>query len=141
MTALRRLDHVAIAVRATDEALEYFSGKLGLEVSHSEEIASPHVRLTYLDAGNTYIQLVEPLDSEAELSQWLAENGEGLHHICFAVDDVLATVRGLSLDGGSPPTVTARGRMAAFVPGARMHGVVVECTEFRKEDESRTART
>ena len=77
MTPLRRLDHVAVAVRDTDEALRYFGDRLGLRVTRSEEIPSPHVRLTYLDAGNAYIQLVEPLDADGVLSRWLDENGEG----------------------------------------------------------------
>ena len=61
VTLLRRLDHVAVLVRDTDEALRFYSGRLGLAVASSEEIPSPHVRLTYLDAGNAYIQLVQPL--------------------------------------------------------------------------------
>jgi methylmalonyl-CoA/ethylmalonyl-CoA epimerase len=134
MTLLRRLDHVAIAVRDTGAALRYFSDHLGLEVARSEELASPRVRLTYLDAGNAYIQLVEPLD-DGDLGRWLDENGEGLHHICFGVDDVLDVARRLSLDGGAPVAGSGRGRTSAFVPGPIGHGVRVECTEFRREED------
>src|SRR5206468_12707955 len=97
MTVIRRLDHVAVAVRDTDDALRYFRDRLGLEVARSEELASPRVRLTYLDAGNAYIQLLEPLDPGADLARWLDENGEGLHHICFGADDVLAAAGALSV--------------------------------------------
>ena len=79
-------------VRDTDEALRFYSGRLGLAVAASEEISSPHVRLTYLDAGNAYIQLVEPLTGNTQLTDWLDEHGEGLHHICFGVDDVAGAV-------------------------------------------------
>ncbi len=135
MTVLRRLDHVAIAVRDTDAALRYFRDRLGLEVSRSEEIESPHVRLTYLDAGNAYIQLVEPLDPGADLARWIDENGEGIHHICFGVDDVLKVARELSLDGAAPTAGSGRGRVSAFVPGPLVHGVRVECTEFRRDED------
>jgi methylmalonyl-CoA/ethylmalonyl-CoA epimerase len=129
-TPIRRLDHIAITVRDTATALEYFSGRLGLEVAHTEELEQPHVRLTYLDAGNAFIQLVEPLDEDNELAQLLATGGEGIHHICFGVDDVLASARELSMDGDQPVAGSGRGRVAAFVPGPPVHGVRIECTQF-----------
>ncbi len=135
MTVLRRLDHVAVAVRDTDDALHYFRDRLGLEVSRSEEIESPHVRLTYLDAGNAYIQLVEPLDRDADLAGWIDENGEGLHHICFGVDDVLEAAEELAVDGAAATPGTGRGRVSAFVPGPPAHGVRIECTEFRRDED------
>jgi methylmalonyl-CoA/ethylmalonyl-CoA epimerase len=135
MTLLRRLDHVAVAVRDTDEALLYFRDRLGLQIASAEELESPHVRLTYLDAGNAYIQLIEPLERNGDLSGWLDEHGEGLHHLCFAVDDVLAAARELSAGDEAPKAGSGRGRVSAFVPGANAHGLRVECTEFRREED------
>jgi methylmalonyl-CoA/ethylmalonyl-CoA epimerase len=129
VTPLRRLDHVAIAVEDTERALEYFAGALGLAVVSSEEIAVPRARLTYLDAGNTYVQLVQPLDADSELALWLGENGEGIHHICFGVDDVPEAVEKLS--GAQPSALgSGRGRISGFLPPPHAHGVRVECTEF-----------
>lgn len=138
MTVLRRLDHVAVIVRDTEAALAHFRDRLGLEVAHSEELHVPHVRLTFLDAGNAYIQLVEPLDPELELAQFLEEHGEGLHHICFAVDDVAAAAAALAPPDASEVRLgSGLGRVAAFVPGPAAHGVRIECTEFRTEDVER----
>lgn len=141
MTVLRRLDHVAVAVRDTKAALGHFRDRLGLEVVRSEEIPVPHVRLTYLDAGNAYIQLVEPLDPELEIARFLDEHGEGLHHICFGVDDVAAAAVALAQpDAGEVRLGSGRGRVSAFVPGPAAHGVRIECTEFdRAEDVERTS--
>jgi methylmalonyl-CoA epimerase len=139
VTPIRRLDHVAIVVRDTEVALAHFSGRLGLQVAHRDELDSPPVRLTYLDAGNAFIQLVEPRDPESELARWLDEHGEGLHHVCFAVDDVPGAAAELSANGAPPTIGRGRGRVSAFVDGAP-HGVVVECTEFRRRDDvDRTA--
>ena len=110
MTLLRRLDHVAVVVRDTESALAFYSGKLGLSVASSEEVASPHVKLTYLDAGNAYLQLVEPLDDQSPLARWLDEHGEGLHHICFGVDDVEEAVASLSDPGTEVVLGSGRGR-------------------------------
>ncbi len=92
MSAIRRLDHVAIAVRDSVRAAADFEERLGIRAVHSEELAQPPVRLTYLDAGNCFIQLVEPLSADAELAAWLDAHGEGLHHVCFGVDDVASAV-------------------------------------------------
>jgi methylmalonyl-CoA/ethylmalonyl-CoA epimerase len=131
---LRRLDHVAIAVRDTERALRYFSERLGLPVAHRDELETPPVTLVYLDAGNLYLQLVSPR-SECELSRWLDDNGEGLHHLCFAVDDVSAAI--VSLSSGSAPLPelgTGRGRTSGFVRDGSPFGVLLECTEFRLGD-------
>ena len=129
-TPLRRFDHVGIAVHDTERALEYFVGRLGLTMIRTEEIPVPHVRLTYLDAGGgVAIQLVEPIDPESAVAAHLAEQGEGLHHIAFVVDDVPAAAAGLA-DPDSPEVTvgSGRGRPSAFVPGPVHHGVPVEVT-------------
>lgn len=126
---IRRLDHVAILVSDTDSALIHFRDRLGLRVVHDEEIAKPLARLTYLDAGNVYLQLVQPRDSSGPLAEALRDRGEGLHHICFGVDEVASDAHAIG-DGSEVTLGGGRGRLAAFVPGVPVHGVRVECTEF-----------
>jgi methylmalonyl-CoA/ethylmalonyl-CoA epimerase len=134
VTSIRRLDHIAVLVRDTDAALAFYRDRLGLVVHSTEVIESPHVRLTYLDAGNAYVQLVEPLAGATALAVWLREHGEGLHHICFGVDDVPAAVRELSDPGADIVLGSGRGRVSAFVT-ARDNGVRIECTEFRRDED------
>lgn len=135
MSPVRRLDHVAILVRSTDEALRFYQGRLGLRVQSSEEVDSPRVRLTYLDTGNAYLQLVEPLDPLSPLAVWLEEHGEGLHHICFGVSDVAEAVAAISDPGAAVALGNGRGRASSFVTVAASNGVRIECTEFdRAED-------
>jgi methylmalonyl-CoA/ethylmalonyl-CoA epimerase len=135
VTLVRRLDHVAILVRSTAEALRFYEGHLGLRVHSSEEISSPRARLTYLDTGNAYLQLLEPLDAASPLAAWLDEHGEGLHHICFGVDDVAEAVAATS-DPGSPVVLgEGRGRVSSFLNVAASSGVRIECTEFDKSED------
>ena len=130
MTPVRRLDHVAILVRDSEQALHFYRDRLGLSVAWREEIDVPPVRLTYLSTGNAYLQLVEPLDGETALSAWLDERGEGLHHICFGVDDAEATARRLSDPGHDVNLGSGRGRVSAFVETSAGSGVRIECTAF-----------
>jgi len=134
VTLLRRLDHVAIVVRSTERALRFYEGRLGLPVASSEEISSPRARLTYLDMGNAYLQLVEPLDGDSQLSGWLDQHGEGLHHICFGVDDIAAAAE-LSDPGSSVTLGTGRGRPSCFVTAADSFGVRIECTGFNRAED------
>jgi len=122
VSQLRRLDHVAIVVRDTDEALRFYRDHLGLRVVSSEEIPAPRVRLTHLDAGNAYVQLVEPLTADSPVARWLDERGEGLHHLCFGVDDVAASIAELSDDGSAVTLGSGRGRVSGFVSTASSHG-------------------
>ena len=131
---LRRLDHVAIAVHDLDAALEHFAGRLGLPVVHTDELETPPLTLTYLDAGNAYIQLVS-CHGECDLSHWLEMHGEGIHHVCFSVDDVASAVEALSdVDVRRPALGSGRGRVSGFVANGSPHGVLIECTEFRSGD-------
>jgi methylmalonyl-CoA/ethylmalonyl-CoA epimerase len=130
-----RLDHVAIAVLDTERALRFFRDQLGLAVVAIDEPPppSPAVRLTYLDAGDVSLQLVEPLVPDSPLAAWLREHGEGLHHVCFGTGDVPAEVRRLA---GDVPFVigSGRGLPAAFLPGELPHGVRIEFTEHARSD-------
>lgn len=131
MSVWRGLDHVALVVRDTERALAYFEDTLGMKVVEAEELETPPVRLTFLDAGAVKLQLVEPLAGNAALEQFLAEHGEGLHHICFEVDDLMPAVRALS--GGEDPELVIEGgrTRSAFVPNRNEHGLLIELTQER----------
>jgi methylmalonyl-CoA/ethylmalonyl-CoA epimerase len=142
MARIRRLDHVGIAVRDTTTALAYFRDALGLPVVHAEDNEGAGVRMTYLDAGNAYVQLLEPRRDDAPIAAYLEEHGEGIHHVCVAVDDVMEAIRELGQQSGDASQSSAlgsgRGRPAAFIPGQAKHGVLIECTAFdRVEDVER----
>jgi methylmalonyl-CoA/ethylmalonyl-CoA epimerase len=135
VTLIRRLDHIAVLVRDTNQAIKYYQDHLGLRLASTEELEEPRVRLTYLDAGNAYIQLVEPLDPASALARTLDRDGEGLHHLCFGVDDVMKAAARLSDGLGTPQLGSGRGRPSAFLNTTNSHGVRIECTAFvRRED-------
>ena len=82
------LDHFAIVVPNTEEALKVWRDKLGFPLLYSEVVNGGRIRLTHLDLGNTHLQLVEPLTPDHPLQEWLRKHGPGLHHFCLKVDDV-----------------------------------------------------
>lgn len=127
------LDHFAIVVSNTDEALVVWRDRLGFPVVGSEVVNNGAVRLTHLDLGNTHLQLVEPLTPDHPLHGWLAKNGgAGLHHFCLRVDDVGATqgeliAAGLAAAAPAPHQGT-QGKRALFLDKTATAGVQVEIT-------------
>jgi len=128
---LRTLDHLAIAVPDTEAALVIWRDRVGLPVLFSEVVNNGTIRLTHLDAGAVHLQLVEPLTADHPVAQWLKQNGPGLHHVCFKVDDVGAAFADFPKNG--LPTVAAthqgtQGKRALFLDRAATQGVLVEVT-------------
>lgn len=126
------LDHVAIAVPDTDEALKLWRDQLGLPVLYSERVNNNTVLLTHLDLGNTHLQLVQPLVRPHPLWDWLEQNGgPGLHHLCLLVDDVAEAANALVERGLQPAPHLhqgTQGKRAVFIHRQTTQGVQVELT-------------
>ncbi|MBM3458529.1 MAG: VOC family protein [Armatimonadetes bacterium] len=126
------LDHLAIVVSDTEEALKLWRDQLRLPLLYSEVVAQGTLRLTHLDLGNTQLQLVEPLVENHPLRTWLDQNGPGLHHFCFGVEDVGAALAQLPeyglTAGEAAPHQGTRGRRALWVDPASTSGIRVELT-------------
>ncbi len=128
----KKLDHIAIVVRDTEDALKFYQGTLGLPLVLSEVIETGNVRLTHLDMGNLHLQLVEPLTDDHPLQTHLEKHGEGLHHLCFetdSVDQTLASLPNRGLKAKSDiPHDGPRGRKAGFIDADTTRGVIWEMT-------------
>jgi methylmalonyl-CoA/ethylmalonyl-CoA epimerase len=125
------LDHLAIVVPDTEEALKVWRDKVGLSELYSEVVNDGAVRLTHLDLGNTQLQLVEPLLPNHPLKAWLAKQGPGLHHFCLSVEDVGKSLDELPKHGLSVASnwhQGTQGRRALFVSRDATQGVQVEVT-------------
>lgn len=125
------LDHIAIVVPDTDEALKVWRDRVGLKLLFSEVVNGGTVRLTHLDLGNTQLQLVEPLTPGHPLKAWLAKNGPGLHHLCMKVADVEQAMREVPQRGiGTAPDMHqgTQGKRALFLARESTAGVQVEVT-------------
>lgn len=126
-----RIAHIGIAVRAIDEMLPFYRDLLGLDEHPLED--SDGARIAGLAAGPQIVELLEPRSSDSPIAKFLARRGPGIHHICFAVenlDDTLARCRdrGVRLIDDTPRT-GADGKRIAFLHPASTGGVLIELTE------------
>jgi methylmalonyl-CoA/ethylmalonyl-CoA epimerase len=125
------LDHLAIAVANTDEALKSWRDTLGFEVLYAQKVNNDSVLLTHLDLGNTQLQLVEPLVADSPLAKAVAERGSHLHHFCLLVEDVSEAKKELNeANIGTADSLHqgTNGKRALFINKSETDNVQVELT-------------
>jgi len=131
-----KVHHIAVAVNSIAEALPVFSDALGLTVTHSEEVPGQGVRVAVLPVGETWLELVEPTNPSSAVARFLQRQGEGIHHICFEVENLEATLAQLKEHGirlvDDKPRRGVEGARIAFVHPSSTHGVLVELHEKEK---------
>lgn len=124
------IDHVGIAVRSIEEALPFYKKALGLEPIHREEVPTQKVRVAFLQAGETSLELLEPTGTEGAIAKFLATRGPGLHHVAFRVEGIEGHMERLRREGLPPLDAAARpgarGHKVCFLHPKHAHGVLVE---------------
>ena len=127
-----RVHHVAIVVQSIDAALGMYRDLLGLTLETVMDIESDRVRIAFLGVGESKIELVEPTDDTTGVARFLANKGEGFHHVCFEVANLAEELTRLGIDGveliDSAPRRGAEGPVAFLHPRS-CHGVLVELIE------------
>jgi methylmalonyl-CoA/ethylmalonyl-CoA epimerase len=125
-----KIHHLGIAVRSLDEAAARFGGLLGLERGRRYDLPEWKVSVLFLPVGDSNLELLEPHDEGSTVGRFLAQRGEGLHHVCFDVDDIEASLRDFERQGAKlidqKPRKGAGGHLVAFVHPKSTHGVLVE---------------
>lgn len=128
-----KIDHLGIATKGIDEALEFWRDSLGLENVHTETVEEQKVRVAMLPLGESRIELLEPTSEDSPISKYLEKRGGGIHHLAVEVDDIAATLASLKARGmrliDETPKVGAEGCLVAFVHPATTNGVLLELVQ------------
>ncbi len=131
MIRVKHIDHVAIAVADKDGATDRLADLFDLAPGTREHVAAQKTNVVFLHAGagETAIELVCPAGNQS-LARFLDKRGPGLHHICFAVDDLAASLATLKAAGvpliDEAPRAGARGHLVAFIHPKATGGVLFE---------------
>ena len=131
---VKRIEHIAIAVKSMARMREVMEEKLGLSLEYEEHLPQYHTRLAMYPIGQTYLELLEADSPESETAEWIATHGEGLFHICLEVDhieDALAELKqkGVALIDEKPRTGHANSRIA-FLDPKSTGNVLIELVEL-----------
>jgi methylmalonyl-CoA/ethylmalonyl-CoA epimerase len=143
---LTRIDHVGIACRDLEKTIELYQATFGLEVVSLELNQAQGIREAMLRVGagggaapvsggpfGGYVQLLEPLAPDTPVGRFLARRGEGIHHIGYAVDDIVKAMSAIDAAGlrltGKRPQHGSMGASVAFVHPADLGGVLTELVQ------------
>jgi len=122
------IHHLGWAVRSIDQARDHFETALGLEFRGEE--SHPDVRVAFFGAGPVAVELLEPLDDKTDIGVFLANRGEGVHHLALKVDDVATALAQANRQGFVPidsaPHRGSRGTVVGLVNPRRADGVLIQ---------------
>ena len=128
----QHIDHIGIAVRDLDAAMNLFHEMFNVPKAEPRELADQGVRAVLLPVGQSRLELLEPLEPESSIGRFLDRRGEGLHHLAFNVANVEAGLNALSNEGVRLIDQTPReglSGMIGFIHPSSVHGVLTELVQ------------
>jgi methylmalonyl-CoA/ethylmalonyl-CoA epimerase len=133
---MRKIEHIGIAVNSLDDASRLYEKLLGVSAYKKEEVVSEAVNIAFFKSGPNKIELLEATNSESVIAKFIAQKGEGIHHIAFEVDDIVAEIVRLKKEGfvvlNEIPKIGADNKWVVFVHPKSTNGVLIElCQEIR----------
>ncbi len=129
---IKKVDHIAIAVKNLDEGLKAYEDLLGIKSSHTEEIPDQGIKAALIVLGDLEIELIEPIRPDTGVAKFLENKGEGIHHICFEVDDVDKELESLAAKGVQLIDKQGRKGLAGkigFIHPRSTKGVLIELAQ------------
>ncbi len=133
---LKKINHIAIAVNNIEDTTKFYQDVLGLSLSGVEVVTAQKTKVGFFKIGESNIELVQPSEPDSPLVKFLETKGQGIHHICFEVDDVETEIKALlekgakMIDQKSRPG--AHNTKVAFLHPKSSSGVLIELCEFPK---------
>ena len=126
-----RIAHIGIAVAELDRIIPFYRDLLGLPEEPLDD--ADGARIAGYRAGESLVELLESKSPDSPIGKFVAKRGAGIHHICFAVDDLNATLERCRRAGlrliDEQPRLGAEGKRIAFLHPSSTGGVLVELTE------------
>lgn len=130
-----KIEHLGLACRSSEAAAKFYAEVLGLPVVARETLSDLKLKVVKVGAGESVLELLEPLEGEPVISKFLGSHGEGIHHICLEVEDIREAIRELKAKGCHPlwdePKVGAGGKWVTFLRPKETFGVLLELNQER----------
>ncbi len=130
---LTEIDHVAIAVRDLDAAIDYYYRAFGASVEHREVVESDGVEEALLKVAESYVQLITPTRPDSPVAKSIEKRGEGLHHVGYRVKNCAETLAAMIAAGAvaidKTPRPGSRGTTVAFIHPKGSFGTLIELVE------------
>ena len=133
------IEHIGIAVKNLAEAIAYYENVLGLKCYKIEEVKDQKVKTAFFKVGETKIELLETTDPEGPVGKFIEKRGEGIHHIAFAVNNLLESLKEVEAKGikliDNTPKKGAEGFDIAFLHPKSTLCVLTEFCEHKDKSD------
>ena len=130
---LTEIDHVAIAVRDLEAAIDYYRRAYGVEVEHREVVEKDGVEEALLKVADSYVQLLTPVRDDSPVAKFLEKRGEGIHHVGYRVDSCADALDRVKAQGfqviDDAPRPGSRGTTVAFLHPKTAFGTLIELVQ------------
>src|SRR6202044_3103445 len=130
---LTEIDHVPIPVADLEAAIAWYAEVFGATVAHREVVETDGVEEALLAVADSYIQLLTPVRDDSTVAKYLANKGEGLHHVGYRVADCAAALQSVKDAGGrvidEAPRPGSRGTTVAFIHPKTSFGTLIELVQ------------
>jgi methylmalonyl-CoA/ethylmalonyl-CoA epimerase len=130
---INKVDHIGIAVRSLENTLPFYTDVLNLPLLGIEEVDTQMVRVAFLQAGGTKLELLEPTSEESPIAKFIEKRGEGIHHVALGVDSIEDRIIEMKEKGirmiDEQPRLGAGGANIAFMHPKSASGVLFELCE------------
>ncbi len=133
---MRKIEHIGIAVKNLEESNDLFTKLFGAAPYKMEEVASEGVNTSFFMNGPNKIELLEATNEDSPIAKFIANKGEGIHHIAFDVEDIVSEIERLKDEGfivlNEVPKKGADNKLVAFLHPKSTNGVLIElCQEIK----------
>ncbi|MFZ3080721.1 MAG: methylmalonyl-CoA epimerase [Bellilinea sp.] len=133
MIKIKKINHIGIAAENLEKSMWFWNDVLGLTLMNVEEVPSHKVKVAFLRAGDSDIELLTPLEGNFVMGKFVQEKGGGLDHLCLEVENIEAVLvelqeNGIKLLDETPKVLP--GRKIAFVHPSSLDGVLLEFYEL-----------
>ena len=128
---IKAISHLGVAVRDMEEAREFYRKVFGVESGEPMVGGGGTVRASLIELENATVELLEPIGNEGAIAKFLEKRGEGIHHICYEVDDINAEIESFKasgLEALGKPMPGAEG-LSVFLHPKGTRGVLVELVQ------------
>ena len=133
---MNKIEHIGIAVKNLTNSIDIYQRLLNADCYKTELVASEYVNTAFFKTGDNKVELLEATSPESAIAKFIDKKGEGIHHIAFAVDDIIEEMERLRKEGftllNEQPKKGADNKMVCFVHPRDTNGVLIElCQEIK----------
>lgn len=133
---MNKIEHIGIAVKDLNSSIAIYQKLLNTDCYKTEQVASEFVNTAFFKTGENKVELLQATAPDSAIAKFIEKKGEGIHHIAFLVDDILAEMERLHKEGfvllSESPKKGADNKMVCFVHPKDTTGVLIEiCQEIK----------